>query len=157
MFLDIYMFLDKLNCYFMSVLFWRNEVEEKVNSQKQLQLCNGIGFSYATETLGLVFMMDVSEVKANFKVFHWLSVTDKSNIGTCVFQFTVLCKMKMFFSWPKKAKLFFLMMAKLKIFFFVSQSSFTMEKNERKKNERMELCYGTKYSVLMRKYSNACY
>lgn len=49
------------------------------------------------ETLALVFVMDASEVKASFKVFYWLSVTDKSNTSTCIFQFSVLCKMKIFF------------------------------------------------------------
>lgn len=109
-------------------------------------------FSYATETLGLVFVVDVSKIKASFKLFYWLSVIDKSNISPCIFWFTVLCKMQMFFSCLMKAKLFFLKVAKLKMFVFILQSSFTIEKSE-----RLEMCYGTKYSVLMRKYSNTHY
>lgn len=46
-------------------------------------------FTYAMETLGLVFVTNVSVVRASFKVFYSLSVTDKSNISTYILYFTV--------------------------------------------------------------------
>lgn len=59
------MFLDKLN-YFMSVPFCRNEVEAKKSTARN-------SFSYAMETLGFVFVMDVNEVEASFSFLFTFS------------------------------------------------------------------------------------
>lgn len=103
--------------YQLYQLFWfcRNEVDKK-NQQQEM--------ASAMKTPGLDFVMDISEVKTSFKVFYWLSDIDKSNIGTCLFQFTLWCKIKSFFSCLMKANTFFIKMLKLKIFFIGLQSLF---------------------------------
>lgn len=55
-------------------------------------------FIYAMETLDLIFMMNVSVVRASFKVFNLLSVADKSNINTFIFKNHCIIEKKCFSS-----------------------------------------------------------
>lgn len=70
------------------------------------------------ETLDLIFMMNVSVVRASFKVFNLLSVADKSNINTFIFKNHCIIEKKMFFFCLMKANYSFLKVANLKMLFY---------------------------------------
>lgn len=77
-------------------------------------------------------MMNVSVVRASFKVFNLLSVADKSNINTFIFKNHCIMEKNVFLL-PHESKLFFLESGKLEN--VILQSLFTI-----KKNERMKMC-----------------
>lgn len=84
------------------------------------------------ETLDLIFMMNVSVVRASFNVFNLLSVADNSNINTFIFKNHCIMEKNVFLL-SHESKLLFLESGKVEN--VILKSFFTV-----KKNERMEMC-----------------